>query len=187
MTEKHIKRENTKTGIPPVITEETETGAGTSGGKGASGKSGPTAANLNIPGSDEPTSSAGRKAAARGKKKAKKIVNDGFVHIQATFNNTLITITDRQGNAIAFSSAGSCGFRGSRKSTPYAGLIAAEKAATTAKEEYQMKRVEVFVDGPGPGRDAIRGLHNAGLAVSMITDVTPIPHNGCRPPKKRRV
>lgn len=180
MTEKQTKRENTKVKNAALENEDTESG---SSGKGSSGKSGPVVAGV----SEEVTGSAKKSAAGRGRKKAKKIVNDGFVHIQATFNNTLITITDRQGNAIAFSSAGSCGFRGSRKSTPYAGLIAAEKAATAAKEEFQMRRVEVFVDGPGPGRDAIRGLHNAGLSVSMITDVTPIPHNGCRPPKKRRV
>lgn len=183
MTEKQTKRENTKAKSAALENEETESG---SSGKGSSGKSGPTSANISGA-SEEVTAAAKKSAAGRGRKKAKKIVNDGFVHIQATFNNTLITITDRQGNAVAFSSAGSCGFRGSRKSTPYAGLIAAEKAATAAKEEFQMRRVEVFVDGPGPGRDAIRGLHNAGLSVSMITDVTPIPHNGCRPPKKRRV
>ncbi len=183
MSDKHIKRENVKAGTKVQSDEDTETGS--SGGKGSSGKSGSTATNLSLS-SDEATG-AGKKSATRGRKKSKKVVNDGFVHIQATFNNTLITVTDRQGNAVAFSSSGSCGFRGSRKSTPYAGLIAAEKAGTAAKEEYQMKRVEVFVEGPGPGRDAIRGLHNAGLHVSMITDVTPIPHNGCRPPKKRRV
>ena len=183
MSDKHSKRENVKNTKPQD--EDTETG--TSGGKSSGGKSGPVVANSATTDESASTTTAKKSAASRGRKKAKKIVNDGFVHIQATFNNTLITVTDRQGNAIAFSSAGSCGFRGSRKSTPYAGLIAAEKAATAAKEEYQMKRVEVFVEGPGPGRDAIRGLHNAGLHVSMITDVTPIPHNGCRPPKKRRV
>ncbi len=183
MTEKQTKRENTKAKTPPLEIEDTESG---SGGKGA-GKSGPKVTNTEVTVSEEVTAAAKKSTTGRGRKKAKKIVNDGFVHIQATFNNTLITITDRQGNAIAFSSAGSCGFRGSRKSTPYAGLIAAEKAATHAKEEFQMRRVEVFVDGPGPGRDAIRGLYNAGLTVIMITDVTPIPHNGCRPPKKRRV
>lgn len=184
MSDKHVKRENVKTGAKVQSDEDTETGAG--GSKGSSGKSGSTTANLSLS-NDEAITTGAAKKATRGRKKSKKIVNDGFVHIQATFNNTLITVTDRQGNAIAFSSSGSCGFRGSRKSTPYAGLIAAEKAATAAREEYQMKRVEVFVEGPGPGRDAIRGLHNAGLHVSMITDVTPIPHNGCRPPKKRRV
>jgi small subunit ribosomal protein S11 len=181
MSDKHVKRENVKAGTKVQSDEDTETVS--SGG----GKSGSTAASLSVSNDEAIVTGAAKKSATKGRKKSKKIVNDGFVHIQATFNNTLITVTDRQGNAIAFSSAGSCGFRGSRKSTPYAGLIAAEKAATAAKEEYQMKRVEVFVEGPGPGRDAIRGLHNAGLHVSMITDVTPIPHNGCRPPKKRRV
>lgn len=184
MSEKHTKRENVKTSAASAQSDDTESGTG---GRGTTGKAGPTVANIATVDESVTTGAAAKKSTARVRKKAKKIVNDGFVHIQATFNNTLITITDRQGNAIAFSSSGSCGFRGSRKSTPYAGLIAAEKAATAAKEDYQMKRVEVFVEGPGPGRDAIRGLHNAGLHVSMITDVTPIPHNGCRPPKKRRV
>lgn len=132
----------------------------------------------------ESTAAAVKKAGTRARKKAKKIVTDGLAHIQASFNNTIVTITDRQGNALTSASAGGCGFRGSRKSTPFAGQAAAEKAGTIAREEFQMKRVEVFVDGPGPGREAMRAL---GLIITRIIDVTGIPHNGCRPPKKRRV
>ena len=121
------------------------------------------------------------------KKKVKKQVVDGIAHIQASFNNTIITITDRQGNALAWATAGGCGFRGSRKSTPFAAQVAAEKAGVAA-QEYGLKNLEVRVQGPGPGREsAVRALNNAGYRISNIEDVTPIPHNGCRPPKKRRV
>ncbi|MCP4002411.1 MAG: 30S ribosomal protein S11 [Gammaproteobacteria bacterium] len=121
------------------------------------------------------------------KKKVKKHVVDGIAHIHATFNNTIITITDRQGNALAWATAGGCGFRGSRKSTPFAAQIAAEKAGLAA-QEYGLKNLEVRVQGPGPGREsAVRSLNNAGYRITNIEDVTPIPHNGCRPPKKRRV
>lgn len=121
------------------------------------------------------------------KKKVKKNVLDGIAHIQATFNNTIITITDRQGNALSWATAGGCGFRGSRKSTPFAAQVAAEKAGVAA-QEYGLKNLEVRVQGPGPGREsAVRALNNAGYRISNIEDVTPIPHNGCRPPKKRRV
>jgi len=121
------------------------------------------------------------------KKKVKKTVVDGMAHIHATFNNTIITITDRQGNALAWATSGGSGFRGSRKSTPFAAQVAADRAAQTVKE-MGMKNVEVFVKGPGPGREsAVRALNAAGFKVTNITDVTPIPHNGCRPPKKRRV
>ena len=112
---------------------------------------------------------------------------DGIAHIQASFNNTIITITDRQGNALSWATAGGCGFRGSRKSTPFAAQVAAEKAGVAA-QEYGLKNLEVRVQGPGPGREsAVRALNNAGYRISNIEDVTPIPHNGCRPPKKRRV
>ena len=112
---------------------------------------------------------------------------DAVAHIQASFNNTIITITDRQGNTLSWSSAGACGFKGSRKSTPFAAQVAADKAGHAASE-YGVKNVDVLVKGPGPGRDsAVRGLYSAGFKVNSITDVTPIPHNGCRPPKKRRV
>jgi small subunit ribosomal protein S11 len=121
------------------------------------------------------------------RKKEKKNVEVGIAHIQSTFNNTLITITDREGNAIAWSSAGAMGFKGSRKSTPFAAQMAAEVAAKDAME-HGMRQVECLVKGPGSGREAaIRSLQAAGLEVSMIKDVTPIPHNGCRPPKRRRV
>ena len=121
------------------------------------------------------------------KKKVKKHVVDGIAHIHASFNNTIITITDRQGNALSWATAGGCGFRGSRKSTPFAAQVAAEKAGVAA-QEYGLKNLEVRVQGPGPGREsAVRALNNAGYRISNIEDVTPIPHNGCRPPKKRRV
>ena len=121
------------------------------------------------------------------KKKVKKDISDGIAHIHASFNNTIIMITDRQGNALAWATAGGSGFRGSRKSTPFAAQVAAEKAGDKVKE-YGMKNLEVEVKGPGPGREsAVRALNNAGFQISNITDVTPIPHNGCRPPKRRRV
>lgn len=121
------------------------------------------------------------------KKKEKKHIPQGIVHIQATFNNTLISITDLQGNLVSQASAGSMQFRGSRKGTPFAAQQAASKAASVAKES-GMRAVEVRVKGPGSGREsAIRALQSAGIEVRLITDVTPIPHNGCRPPKRRRV
>jgi len=124
---------------------------------------------------------------AEQKKKVKKHVVDGIAHIRASFNNTIITITDRQGNALAWATAGGCGFRGSRKSTPFAAQVAAEKAGIAA-QEFGLKNLEVRVQGPGPGREsAVRALNNAGYRITNIEDVTPIPHNGCRPPKKRRV
>jgi small subunit ribosomal protein S11 len=123
----------------------------------------------------------------RTKKKEKKFVEEGIVHVQATFNNTIITITDKQGNAIAWSSAGIKGFKGSRKSTPFAAQLAGEDAAKKAME-CGMKRLEAYVKGPGAGREsAIRAIQAAGLKITLIKDVTSIPHNGCRPPKRRRV
>ena len=117
----------------------------------------------------------------------RKNIQHGAAHIQATFNNTIVTITDTQGNALSWASAGGLGFRGSRKSTPFAAQTAAETAAKAAME-HGLKAVEVYVKGPGSGREAaIRALQSAGLEVNMIKDVTPIPHNGCRPPKRRRV
>ncbi|MDH5354879.1 MAG: 30S ribosomal protein S11 [Gammaproteobacteria bacterium] len=124
---------------------------------------------------------------SRSKKKVKRNVSDGVAHIHATFNNTIITISDRQGNALSWATAGGSGFRGSRKSTPFAAQVAAERAGQVA-QEMGMKNLEVMVKGPGPGRDsAVRALNNIGFKISRIDDVTPIPHNGCRPPKKRRV
>lgn len=121
------------------------------------------------------------------KKKVKKNVVDAVAHIHASFNNTIITITDRQGNGLAWATAGGCGFRGSRKSTPFAAQVAAEKAGNAVKE-FGVKNMDVRVKGPGPGREsAVRALNAAGFRISNIDDVTPIPHNGCRPPKKRRV
>lgn len=126
-------------------------------------------------------------AAARVRKRVKKNVSDGIVHVHASFNNTIITITDRQGNTISWATSGGCGFRGSRKSTPFAAQVAAEKAGAAAKE-MGMKSVEVWVKGPGPGREsAVRSLNALGFKITNISDVTPIPHNGCRPPKRRRV
>ena len=125
--------------------------------------------------------------AARGKKRERKNIDRGAAHIQSTFNNTIVTITDTQGNAVSWASAGGLGFRGSRKSAPYAAQMAAETAAKAAIE-HGMKTVEVYVKGVGAGREsAIRALQAAGLEVNMIKDVTPVPHNGCRPPKRRRV
>ena len=121
------------------------------------------------------------------KKKVKKIVNEGVAHINASFNNTIVTITDKQGNTLAWATSGGSGFRGSRKSTPFAAQIAAEKAGQKAIE-FGIKSLEVLVKGPGPGRDsAVRALNSAGYKISNIKDITPLPHNGCRPPKKRRV
>ena len=121
------------------------------------------------------------------KKKIKKTVVDGVAHIHASFNNTIVTITDRQGNTLSWATAGGSGFRGSRKSTPFAAQVAAERAGEAAKE-YGLKNLDVEVNGPGPGREsAVRALNNIGYKVTNIVDVTPIPHNGCRPPKKRRV
>ena len=124
---------------------------------------------------------------SRTKKKTKRVVSDGVAHIHATFNNTIVTISDRQGNALTWATAGGSGFRGSRKSTPFAAQVAAERAGQAA-QELGMKNLEVMVKGPGPGRDsAVRALNAIGFKISRIDDVTPMPHNGCRPPKKRRV
>ena len=128
-----------------------------------------------------------KKTAASRKRREKKNIERGAAHIRSSFNNTLVTITDLQGNALSWSSAGSLGFRGSKKSTPFAAQMAAETAARGAME-HGLKTVEVYIKGPGSGREAaIRALQTAGLDVNMIKDVTPIPHNGCRPPKRRRV
>ncbi len=127
------------------------------------------------------------KQPAKARKKVKKSISDGIAHVHATFNNTIITITDRQGNTLTWATAGGSGFRGSRKSTPFAAQVAAERAGEAAKE-YGMKNLDVMIKGPGPGREsAVRSLNNVGFKISNIIDVTPIPHNGCRPPKKRRV
>lgn len=127
------------------------------------------------------------KPATKARKRIKQQVVDGIVHVHASFNNTIITITDRKGNTLSWATAGGSGFRGSRKSTPFAAQVAAERAGTVA-QEYGVKNLEVEIKGPGPGREsAVRALNNLGFRVLSITDATPIPHNGCRPPKKRRV
>lgn len=127
------------------------------------------------------------KAKSRSRKRVKKTIVDGVAHIHASFNNTIITVSDRQGNALCWASAGASGFRGSRKSTPFAAQVAAEKMVPTMNE-FGLQNLDVFVKGPGPGREsAVRALNGAGFKITNITDVTPIPHNGCRPPKKRRV
>ncbi|MBM3406972.1 MAG: 30S ribosomal protein S11 [Betaproteobacteria bacterium] len=132
-------------------------------------------------------SSAQAAAASRARKKAKKNVSDGIAHVHASFNNTIITITDRQGNALAWASSGGAGFKGSRKSTPFAAQVAAE-AAGRAAQECGIKNLEVEITGPGPGRESsVRALNALGIKIMQIQDVTPIPHNGCRPPKRRRI
>ena len=126
-------------------------------------------------------------ASARARKKVKKNVAEGVAHVHASFNNTIVTITDRQGNTLSWATSGNAGFKGSRKSTPFAAQMAAERAGRAA-QECGVKNIEVRIKGPGPGREsAVRALQAVGLAVTSIRDVTPIPHNGCRPPKRRRV
>jgi len=126
-------------------------------------------------------------AAARARKKVKKSVSEAICHVHASFNNTIVTITDRQGNALSWATAGGAGFKGSRKSTPFAAQVAAE-AAGKAALECGVKNIEVQIKGPGPGREsAVRALNALGIKVTSIADVTPVPHNGCRPPKRRRI
>ena len=123
----------------------------------------------------------------KSRKKVKKQIADGIAHIHASFNNTIITITDRQGNALSWATSGGAGFKGSRKSTPFAAQVAAE-AAGKAAQEYGVKNIEVRIKGPGPGRESsVRALNSVGLKITSIQDITPVPHNGCRPPKKRRI
>lgn len=126
-------------------------------------------------------------SAGKAKKKIKRVVTDGIAHVQASFNNTIITITDRQGNALSWATSGGAGFRGSRKSTPFAAQVAAEKAGKIA-QDYGLKNVEVRIKGPGPGRESsVRALNALGYKVTNIVDITPVPHNGCRPSKRRRI
>ena len=126
-------------------------------------------------------------SASRARKKVKKSVSDGIAHVHASFNNTIITITDRQGNTLSWATAGGAGFKGSRKSTPFAAQVAAEQAGRVAME-YGIKTLDVRVKGPGPGRESsIRSLNALGIKITSISDVTPVPHNGCRPPKRRRI
>ncbi len=129
-----------------------------------------------------------RRRDRRSGRREKKNVPHGQVHIQASFNNTIITITDRSGNTLAWASSGTAGFKGSRKSTPFAAQLAAQSVAQAARSDFNMREVDVFVKGPGPGRESsIRSIQSGGLIVVSITDITPLPHNGCRPPKRRRV
>lgn len=126
-------------------------------------------------------------SASRARKKIKKVVSDGIAHVHASFNNTIITITDRQGNALSWATSGGAGFKGSRKSTPFAAQVAAESAGRTALE-YGIKNLEVRIKGPGPGRESsVRALNALGIKITSISDITPVPHNGCRPPKRRRI
>ncbi|MFP5460310.1 MAG: 30S ribosomal protein S11 [Gammaproteobacteria bacterium] len=132
-------------------------------------------------------SAAAAAAASRARKKSRKNVSDGIAHVHASFNNTIITITDRQGNALSWASSGGAGFKGSRKSTPFAAQVAAETAGRAA-QECGIKNLEVQIRGPGPGRESsVRALNALGIKILQIQDVTPVPHNGCRPPKKRRI
>lgn len=159
------------------VAEETTEDSGTTGSTGGSKSS-----------AKSPTATKSAPVATKGKKKIKRQISDGIAHVYSSFNNTIVTITDVQGNAIAWTSAANCGYRGSRKSTPYAAGEAAQKAGQAVVENFGMKNVQVRVKGPGPGREsAIRALHAVGLKIVSITDVTGIPFNGCRAPKKRRV
>jgi small subunit ribosomal protein S11 len=159
-----------------VTEDKDDSGSSSSGSSSGSGKvAAPATATASAP-------------ATKGRKKVKRQISDGIAHIYSSFNNTMITITDVQGNTVAWSSAAGCGFKGSRKSTPFAAGEAAQKASLLVIENYGMKNVQVRVRGPGPGREsAVRALHAAGLKILSITDVTGIPFNGCRDPKKRRV
>lgn len=165
----------------PLASENNEDETGSSGSKGTAGTGGKA-------GGAAGKGSAGGAAATKSRKKVKRQISDGIAHIYSSFNNTIVTITDVQGNTVAWTSAANCGYRGSRKSTPYAAGEAAQKAGQAVVENFGMKNVQVRVKGPGPGREsAIRALHAAGLKIVSITDVTGIPFNGCRAPKKRRV
>lgn len=125
--------------------------------------------------------------AARARKKIRKQISEGILHVHASFNNTIVTVTDKQGNALSWGTAGGAGFKGSRKSTPFAAQVAAEKAGRLALE-YGLKSLDVEIKGPGPGREsAVRAMNALGIRITSITDVTPMPHNGCRPPKRRRI
>lgn len=136
---------------------------------------------------EKPNTTEAGAAAAKAKKRVRKTVSEGVAHIHASFNNTIITITDRQGNVLSWATCGGAGFKGSRKSTPFAAQVAADKAGRVA-QEYGLRALEVHVKGPGPGREsAVRALHALGYEIANIIDVTPIPHNGCRPAKRRRV
>lgn len=132
--------------------------------------------------------SSGISVTPKGRKRSKKVVTDGILHVNASFNNTIVTVTDCQGNTLAWATAGSVGFKGSRKSTPFPAQVAAEQVALKVRDEYGMKNITAHINGPGPGRDsAVRAFLALGFKLVMIADVTSLPHNGCRPPKRRRV
>ena len=165
-------------------TDQTTDDSGTTGSTGT----GKASAKPTTPAGTSSKAVASAPATAKSRKKVKRQISDGIAHVYSSFNNTIVTITDVQGNTVAWTSAANCGYRGSRKSTPYAAGEAAQKAALTVIDMYGMKNLHVEVKGPGPGREsAIRALNAAGLKISSIKDKTRIPHNGCRPPKKRRV
>ena len=173
-----LAQENVLKGTSSKASDDNAGETGGATGTGAGGKSAGS--------SSKSSTNAG--GAAKSRKKVKRQISDGIAHIYSSFNNTIVTITDVQGNTVAWTSAANCGYRGSRKSTPYAAGEAAQKAGQAVVENYGMKNVQVRVKGPGPGREsAIRALHAAGLKIVSITDVTGIPFNGCRAPKKRRV
>ena len=183
-TEKKAKPEDVAVKVKANKADTVETD-GTEG-EGSSGKS--SAASAPAAAASAPTDKAATTGKVKNRKKVKRQITDGIAHVYSSFNNTIVTITDVQGNAVAWTSAANCGYRGSRKSTPYAAGEAAQKAGTAVVENFGMKSVHVHVRGPGPGREsAIRALNSAGLKIISITDVTGVPFNGCRPPKKRRV
>jgi len=170
---------------PNTPKEETTDETGSTGATGTTGAAATPAAASKA---STATAKGATATATKGRKKAKRQISDGIAHVYSSFNNTIVTITDVQGNALAWTSAANCGYRGSRKSTPYAAGEAAQKAAVAVVENFGMKNVQVRVRGPGPGREsAIRALNAAGLKVVSMKDVTGIPFNGCRAPKKRRV
>jgi small subunit ribosomal protein S11 len=178
MAKTPLTQETPAKNVAPLATDEASDETGSSGSTGSSTGSSKASTAGKAPSA----------ATSKTRKKLKRQISDGIAHIYSSFNNTIVTITDVQGNAIAWTSAANCGYRGSRKSTPYAAGEAAQKAGQAVVDNYGMKNVQVRVKGPGPGREsAIRALHAAGLKIISITDVTGIPFNGCRAPKKRRV
>lgn len=181
MAKTPVTSEPGKKAIPAKASEEAGDAGEAGGTASGSGKAKPA-------GSSAKTSAPANAVAAKARKKVKRQISDGIAHVYSSFNNTIVTITDVQGNAIAWTSAANCGYRGSRKSTPYAAGEAAQKAGQAVIDNYGMKSLQVRVKGPGPGREsAVRALHALGLKIVSITDVTGIPFNGCRAPKKRRV
>ena len=185
-TEKKTKAEDVAVKVKAEAVETDGSEGEGSSGKSSAAPAAPVAAAT--PAAKAPADKAAPTGKVKGRKKVTRQITDGIAHVYSSFNNTIVTITDVQGNALAWTSAANCGYRGSRKSTPYAAGEAAQKAGTAVVETFGMKSVHVYVKGPGPGREsAIRALNSAGLKIISITDVTGVPFNGCRPPKKRRV